>query len=125
MAIKYRPYLTSSELSEIIRCVKTSSHNKVLISYLESFSLKINHGVISPQISTLPTVAESLGLDSPSSSSNEFLVSEPRSKLGCFLRWKIQPHLLSPDELSKAHLYRYENDLMTPEEETEYEANNS
>jgi len=122
MATKYRPYLSSSELSEIIRCVKISSHNKVLISYLESFSLKINHGVISPQISTLPSISESLGLDSPS---NEFLVSEPRSKLGCFLRWKIQPHLLTPDELSKAHLYRYENDLMTPEEETEYEANNS
>lgn len=120
MSTKYRPYLSSSELAEIIRCVKISSHNKMLLSYLESFSIKINHGVISPQLSTLPTMSESLEL-----TSGEFKVTETRSKLNCYLLWKTNPAALTPAELTKAHLYRYENDLMTPEEEAEYEANNS
>ena len=114
---KYRPYFTASELSEVIRCVKLSSQNISLLRYLESYALKISHGVIAESITLQPTLADSLELDSPISPLNSSLESK-RSK--AYAKWLSSPESCTPLEIELAHLYRFENDLMSPEEESIY-----
>jgi hypothetical protein len=110
---KYRPYFTASELSEVIRCVKLSSQNISLLRYLESYALKISHGVIAESITLQPTLVDSLELDSPDSS-----LESKRSK--AYAKWLSSPQTCTPLEIELAHLYRFENDLMSQEEETIY-----
>ena len=112
---KYRPYFTASELSEVIRCVKVSSQNLPLLRYLESYALKISHGVITESITLQPTLADSLELDSPSPDSS---LESKRSK--AYAKWLSSPESCTPLEIELAHLYRFENDLMSPEEESIY-----
>ena len=110
---KYRPYFTASELGEVIRCVKLSSQNLPLLRYLESYALKISHGVITESITLQPTLADSLELDSPDSS-----LESKRAK--AYTKWLSSPEACTPIEIELTHLYRFENDLMSPEEETIY-----
>ena len=111
---KYRPYFTASELGEVIRCVKLSSQNISLLRYLESYALKISHGVIAESITLQPTLADSLELDSPISPPLE----SKRAK--AYAKWLSSPQTCTPLEIELTHLYRFENDLMSPEEETIY-----
>lgn len=114
---KYRPYFTASELGEVIRCVKVSSQNISLLRYLESYALKISHGVITESITLQPTLADSLELDSPTSPLNSSLESK-RAK--AYTKWLSSPESCTPLEIELTHLYRFENDLMSPEEESIY-----
>ena len=114
---KYRPYFTASELGEVIRCVKVSSQNISLLRYLESYALKISHGVIAESITLQPTLADSLELDSPTSPLNSSLESK-RAK--AYTKWLSSPESCTPLEIELTHLYRFENDLMSPEEESIY-----
>ena len=115
---KYRPYFTASELGEVIRCVKLSSQNISLLRYLESYALKISHGVITESITLQPTLADSLELDSPDSPSPDSSLESKRSK--AYTKWSQAPEACTPLEIELAHLYRFENDLMSPEEESIY-----
>ena len=110
---KYRPYFTASELSEVIRCVKLSSQNISLLRYLESYALKISHGVITESITLQPTLADSLELDSPSPSLDS-------KRFQAYTKWSQAPESCTPLEIELTHLYRFENDLMSPEEESIY-----
>ena len=112
---KYRPYFTASELGEVIRCVKLSSQNISLLRYLESYALKISHGVIAESITLQPTLVDSLELDSPPDSPS---LGDKRSK--AYAKWLSSPQTCTPLEIELTHLYRFENDLMSPEEETIY-----
>ena len=114
---KYRPYFTASELGEVIRCVKVSSQNISLLKYLENYALKISHGVIVESLTLQPTLADSLELDSPDSPSPASLESK-RSK--AYAKWLSSPQTCTPLEIELTHLYRFENDLMSPEEESIY-----
>lgn len=111
---KYRPYFTASELGEVIRCVKLSSQNLPLLRYLESYALKISHGVIAESITLQPTLADSLELDSPSPASLE------SKRFQAYTKWSQAPESCTPIEIELTHLYRFENDLMSPEEESIY-----
>ena len=116
-AQKYRPYFTAPELSEIIASLKENpTPNRLAISrYLESFNLKITHGVISPSHTLEPSIEQKLGF-----------ASEPTfgemtdEKL--FNIWKSNPTLLNALEIAKVLDYRYRTNLMTPEEEKTYES---
>ena len=115
---KYRPYFTASELGEVIRCVKVSSQNISLLRDLESYALKISHGVITESITLQPTLADSLELDSPDSPSTDSSLESKRSK--AYAKWLSSPQTCTPLEIELTHLYRFENDLMSPEEESIY-----
>jgi len=108
---KYRPYFTASELEEVIRCVKVSSQNIQLLRYLESYALKISHGVIAESITLQPTMIDSLELDSPTSPLDSSLESK-RAK--AYAKWLSSPESCTPLEIELTHLYRFENDLMSP-----------
>ena len=118
---KYRPYFTSSEFREIIRCVKSSSTNLTLIRYLESFALKIDHGTISSQLTTRPTLSieQKLGI---AMAHTPTPVHTTHNIPSLHDRWVNDPASVTPGELSIIHQFRYENDLMTSEEESMYEA---
>ncbi len=113
-ANKFRPYFTHAQLSEIIRCCKLASSDLALLTYLESFSLKINHGIIDPAISLKPTLESRLGLATNTG-------PEPYSPAELYNIWKANPEYIRPADLIKVQQYRWENELMTPEEARHYE----
>lgn len=115
---KFRPYLTVSELETIISSLRTNGENPGLIYYLSGFRDKITVGRMAPQLATKPTLTDKLELSSSSVSVQN--LSEQR--LRAYTKWITSPNLCSIQELARARMYRYENDMMTPEEESEYES---
>jgi hypothetical protein len=114
---KFRPYLTLGELENCINALKETNRNPALIRYLSSFQDKVSVGKIAPQLVTKPTISDKLGL-STSHSIGESLAEQ---RLNAYLKWKESPSKCSIQELARARMYRYENDLMSTEEEAEYE----
>lgn len=114
---KFRPYLTLAEMTEVIDSLKsTPNPNGRLIYYFQSFIDKIYVGKVSSTITTRPTMEQSLGLDSPP------MKTDLRAlRLQAYNKWKDHPTRCSLVELTRAQMYRYENDLMSAEEETQYE----
>ena len=116
---KFRPYLTSQELTLIINCLKQNGTNPGLVHYLSSFQDKISIGKIAPNLVTKPSIQEKLELGlSPKESTDK--LKEQRAD--AYNKWLTSPHKCSIQELARARMYRYENDLMSTEEETEYES---
>lgn len=117
-AQKYRPYFTAPELSEIIASLKENpTHNRLAISrYLESFAIKITHGVISASHTLEPTIEQKLGF-APAPAMPEGNKTEEE----LFYIWCKDPSSLTPGNLARVLDYRYRSNLMTPEEEKAYE----
>jgi hypothetical protein len=119
---KFRPYFTAEELTLNLQCLKTnptlSSQTQSLVRYLETFAIKIERGITRPSIELKGTptqqLTRALELDAPQ------LGNINKEKGALHAKW-IAGQVLSPKELELVHLYRYENDLMTFEEETQYE----
>lgn len=112
---KYRPYLTESELSEILGALKSSpSPSRMsLITYLDNYLTDISRGTRLPNHIAKLSFTDTLALENPPDTSDQ------DSKL--YQTWLINPSSLSPKQLSIVLNYRYLNDLMSPEEETSYE----
>ena len=119
---KYRPYLTLPELDIIISSLKISGSNPHLIHYLEGFKSKIDLGITSPNLTLTPklSVMERLGLDEPSLDSLSLTPSIETKRSNAYTKWLSSPLKCSPYEIELAHVYRFENDLMSPEEESIY-----
>ena len=122
---KYRSYLTFAQLHYFLQLAEADDRSETealrlrSIKDLKLFIAKNDLGAVTPSyIATgRPTLASRLGLESDTSVETP----EERRKLAYDL-WCRNPMLVSPDELKLVTLYRYENDLMSPAEETEYEA---
>lgn len=114
---KYRPYFTATELLEIINALKEHPNPSrlALIKYLESFSIKIERGVLEPQITLKPTIEQSLGFSPPSAPTINRI--DPPV---LYEKWRAGEHL-NPVELTAVFKHAYINDLFTPQEEEEYE----
>ena len=119
---KFRPYFTPAELAEIIRCVKASSTNNHLLSYLEAFAMKIDRGIMNPQLTTNPpaTLESKLGLGGSIIPSLPGPI--PPTPVELFTIFKSNPEYLSPPQLAIVHTYRWENGLMDDEESSRFEA---
>ena len=119
---KFRPYFTTAELTEIIRCVKTASTNNHLLSYLEAFAIKIDRGIMNPQLTTSPaqSLESKLGLGGSIIPSLPGPIPPTSAEL--FTIYKSNPEYLSPSQLSIVHTYRWENGLMDEEESSRFEA---
>lgn len=125
MAQKFRPYFTAPELELVISSLATTSPSSPLIKYLKGYQLKIDNGLLAPQITTSPSVFEKLGLDDPQIpqlSSHAVSKDLATLKLFSYNKWRDSPSKCTIQELERATLYRYENDLLTPEEEASFEA---
>ncbi len=117
---KFRPYFTAAELQEIINCLKShpTPRRLTICQYLESFLLKINHGIISPAHTTAPSLEQKLGFPDPN---QPIPVSHNLTGEAAYNKWFLDPKSATPKEIAEAMNWRYLNDLMSPEEEAEYE----
>lgn len=119
MAQKFRPYLTPTELELIISSLAQTNPASPLIKYLKGYQLKIDNGLLSPQITTSPTFAEKLELE-PRLTSQAVQKDLATLKLHSYNKWLSDPAKCTIQELDRAMLYRFENDLMTSAEELSY-----
>ena len=120
---KYRPYLTLTELDIVISSLKTTCANPHLIHYLEGFKAKIDLGITSPNLTLTPrpTLSDRLELGDTNASDSLSLTTNLESKRSnAYTKWLSDPRACTAHEIELTHLYRFENDLMSPEEETIY-----
>lgn len=124
---KYRPYFTLPELETIsahLRLGSNPPHN--LIRYVDKFISEAKEGyrkeshILNPR----PTLEESLGfnpsLDLESSSSSHEIPIETLME-----QFKVSWFRgMSSSQILRVQQYRYENDMMSPEEEPIWETNN-
>lgn len=118
--IKFRPSLTAGQIEHIIHILSTAGENSSLnqscLKSLRMFSLKAQHGIVSP--SHLALGRESL------ESSLGFTQAAPAKTTTVELLyqvWQTHPTTLTPAQLQQVQSYRYQNNLMSPEEEQEYD----
>ena len=107
----FRPSLTLAEIHTIIASLP--AHETAIISKLRKFTLKAEHGLVTPaRIKSSPTsLASSLG----------FTTSPTLSMDDLMYAYENTPQILTPQQLTLIKHHRYTNDLMTPQEEAEYE----
>lgn len=131
---KFRPYFTAEELSHIISLVQSapdSEINRRVFSYLQTFAIKINHSIVKPAIELEGTKKDrivNLILDE-TTPLKEIYDKKSRAQ-NLYVLWAAQKnnksiaaaaYVFTPTDLTLIHQYRYENDLMTPEESDQYE----
>lgn len=116
---KLRPVITNQQLSYIISLVESDKSEATrpirieLIQYLKLFQVKVNLGVVSASYETQgkKSIADRLG--------DSCTPAERREK--AYRLWCEAPHLCTQSQLEDVQLYRYENNLMSEKEESEYE----
>jgi len=123
MAKKYRPYFTLPELKEIIAALKSqpTPNRMTLIKYLEKYCLEITHSVREESYTANPrkTLSQRLELDdTPSAPINPIIQITGEA---AYQKQLINPIHCTPKEIEAAMEYRYLNDLMSPDEEKQYE----
>lgn len=116
--LKFRPSLTAGQIEHIIHILSTAGENSPLnqstLRALRMFSLKAQHGIVSP--SHLALGRESL------ESSLGFTQDAPVTTVELLYRvWQTHPTTLTPAQLQQVQSYRYQNNLMSPEEEQDYD----
>jgi hypothetical protein len=86
---------------------------KALGAKLRIFALKIDMGIITSSHSSAPqaSLEDKLG----------FGLTPIQKREAAYKRFQIAPQLCTPADMILIELYRYENNLMTPEEEAKYE----
>ena len=93
MTRKYRPYFTLAELSRIRDVLSTAEPTSALSRYISRYILDIESGFRSANHTSAPSLEHKLGFAEPE----------------------------APTTHESTQQYRYENDLMSPQEEYEYE----
>lgn len=118
---KYRPSLTQEQIVHLISlCRKDSSDESLrIIGLLAQFEFKIKQGAIvqSHAVDVKQGLAVDLGFADPAI----HMQGGARSANLILELWNSNPAQLSVLELQRVRSYRYENDLMTPEEQLSYE----
>lgn len=115
--IKYRPYFTGEELGEIIHALKSSPSPKRqgIIKYLETFAVKIEHGIVAPSLVLESSLEEKLELSPPTG-----LSYQERRQLA-YTKWTVNPTSCTPAEILLSQSFRYEEGLMSTEESASFE----
>jgi hypothetical protein len=115
---KFRPAITEAEIRYLIARCDTESDELLrataagISARLKVFLVKAQVGLVAPAFSSAGrlTLEQKLG------------VEPADTREACYQKWIKYPELCSPKEIAAAELYAYENDLMTPDQEKEYEA---
>lgn len=119
-SIKFRPSLSAAQISHILFLLQDNNNSMIgtqlnndTIKALKVFKLKAEHGIVTPSHVSIgkPSIEQSLGFSDIVDSSIDALLEIYNST----------PNILSESQLSRVQKHRYVNDLMTTEEETEYE----
>lgn len=117
---KFRPSLTEQEIQYIIHlCTQDANPSTADMAHavsgkLKIFCAKMQLGIVSPAYTAASAqrtnILESLGAGTPQ-----------ERRLAAYSKWCANPVLCTPEEVAMAQTYRYENNLMTPDEESVYE----
>lgn len=114
--IKYRPSLSLSEIDILVTRLEGSGYTN-LCNKLKLCKMKAEFGIIKPSYVASeiapPTDAEKLGFEDISPPA-----PEDREKL--FNAWRLAPKTITAKQLELVDLYRWENNMMTEEEEAAY-----
>ena len=112
---KYRPYLTLPEL----KILHQSCPYPLLTIYLHRFIEDIESGVRESNYTPAPTMPQKLGFESLEVDSKTEKKHTRRYVL--FKQWEVSGTLYMNDmQFSTVQEYRFENNLMTKQEENEY-----
>lgn len=120
---KYRPSLSSSQIAYIIhlaeRELPRSQDATSILRSLKPFLVKIDCGgvEVSYTAAARPALLDQLGAYSTS----ELAVSKTAYNEGCYVKMKESSSSLSEHELECALEHKYLNDLMSGDEERQYE----
>lgn len=117
---KFRPSLTSEQIAYLISILQHSpscAERDAILYNLHKFHLKATHGIVSPSHVSSPrmSLVDSLGF---SDSANDSL-DHMDNLLSIY---ESTPNILSKAQLTRVNHHRYINDMMTPEEEAQYES---
>ena len=116
-AIKFRPTLSAPEIEYLLNLLskQTDPTAAEITTTLNKFYLKAKHGIIgASHVSTSrPSLESSLGFAPDPSIENLLEI------------YNSNQRLLNPTQLQKVQNHRYMNDLMSPDEEYQYEQSTS
>lgn len=119
MTKSYRPYFTLPELQEIITCLKShpTPARLSLVRRLGFFISKIENEAVSPQYiyNPRPTLAQILELEE-STPENTEIIGE-----AAYQKHLSSPNSCTPKEIAASMEYMYTHNLMSPQQEREYE----
>lgn len=123
---KFRPYLTMQQIRYFIELAESDTRAETeglrlkSLRELKLFVAKSDLGLVNSALTVVgkTSTAEKLGFSIDTNDTPE----QKREK--AYQLWCVNPQLCSDADIKLAQLYRYENDLMSPDEEAEYEANN-
>lgn len=121
---KYRPVLSASHITHIIALCKRdmSAESLRVISILSPFQYKIENESVTPAYTEQPKLTEldKLGFAEPIETTANLRYST-ENVANLYAVWKQSPGSLNLNQLKQVKEFMYENDLMTPAEESEYE----
>lgn len=117
---KFRPAFTKQEIQYIIELCNLDKRPHVtemaftIAARLKIFALKADLHIISPAFNSTPkqSLEEKLGMA---------FVTPAERRAAAYEKWKHNVALCTDDELRLVGTYMYENGLMTPEQEADYE----
>lgn len=123
---KYRPSLTADQITHIMRLAKANANldSINLIKTLAPFEAKIANNAINPAYKTIGKESLYDALGGESSDNLTTAISKPEYQRKCYHMYIEDPGCLNVDELNAAKEYMYVNDLMTTEQEAQWEAEN-
>ena len=118
---KYRPSLTPQQISYIISICDAESRPEIapmaaeLSKQLKVFAFKMQLGLVSAAFNAAPkqSIEEKLDLEAATPAQRRELA---------YRKWQGSPQLCTAAEIKMAHTYRYENNMLTTEEEEKYES---
>lgn len=118
MTAKFRPYMTIADIDLTLECLKErpTPARLGLAKYFEVFKLKAESGLTQAAHRVQPTLDQRLGFSEPPG------LSLDTQKLMAWNKSYDPTKTMTARDIELAQLYKYENDLMTPEEITHYEA---
>jgi hypothetical protein len=112
---KFRPSFTQAQIRYILSIAKKQSpltqQDCEIIAILSPFAAKIDNNALVPAYKTAPPIEEQLGFSA---------LPEQERELA-FKKYQANPAHCTLQELDLAHAYRYEMELMLPEEMQLYE----
>jgi hypothetical protein len=117
---KFRPAFSKVEIQYLIDlCNKDKREGMVEMAFtiaarLRIFALKADLGIVAPAFSSSErqSLAEKLGMEAESPADK---------RLAAYNKWKEIPSACTDKELELCMTYRYENGLLNPEQERNYE----
>jgi hypothetical protein len=115
---KYRPYFTIPEMEIISSHLKQGSPDPGklnLIRYFDKFLSDAKAGLRIPNHTLMPSLAQRMELESPPPE------SDPRKLYQSWIDCGENFYVFTGEQIRLIQQHRYENDMMTPTEESQFE----